>query len=113
MKGRKPRQVAIKGVTWRALLPLPWRIGNTRATGLIRRANHLLPASIGLVTVTPASNGVSELDQSSEQEVLARPVVAPVLTRPKVAAIGCGQWGRNIVRNLSQLGALSALSDLC
>ena len=30
-----------------------------------------------------------------------------------MAAVGCGQWGRNIVRNLSQLGALSAVSDLC
>jgi UDP-2-acetamido-3-amino-2,3-dideoxy-glucuronate N-acetyltransferase len=32
--------------------------------------------------------------------------------RPKVAAIGCGQWGKNIIRNLSQLGALSAVSDV-
>jgi UDP-2-acetamido-3-amino-2,3-dideoxy-glucuronate N-acetyltransferase len=53
------------------------------------------------------------LDQSSEQEAFAGTVVAPVLSRPKVAAIGCGQWGRNIVRNLSQLGALTAISDVC
>jgi UDP-2-acetamido-3-amino-2,3-dideoxy-glucuronate N-acetyltransferase len=53
------------------------------------------------------------LDQSSEQEALAGPIVSPILSRPRVAAIGCGQWGRNIVRNLSQLGALSAVSDLC
>ena len=53
------------------------------------------------------------MDQSSEHEALAGPVVVPSLGRPKVAAIGCGQWGRNIVRNLSQLGALSAISDLC
>ncbi len=52
------------------------------------------------------------MDQSSEQEALAGRVLSPVLSRPRVAAIGCGQWGKNIVRNLSQLGALSAVSDL-
>lgn len=56
--------------------------------------------------------GFSALDHSSEQEALARSILAPDLQRPKVAAIGCGQWGRNIVRNLSHLGALSAVSDL-
>ena len=30
---------------------------------------------------------------------------------PRVAVIGCGQWGRNIVRNLAELGALGALVD--
>lgn len=34
------------------------------------------------------------------------------MEKPKVAAIGCGHWGKNIIRNLSQLGALSAVSDL-
>ncbi len=52
------------------------------------------------------------MDHSSEQEALAGPFVSPGLGRPKVAAIGCGQWGKNIVRNLSQLGALSAVSDV-
>lgn len=35
-----------------------------------------------------------------------------MLNRPRVAAVGCGHWGKNIVRNLSQLGALTAVSDL-
>ena len=31
---------------------------------------------------------------------------------PKVAAVGCGLWGQNIVRNLAELGALSAVCDI-
>lgn len=31
--------------------------------------------------------------------------------RPRVATIGCGQWGKNIARNLSRLGALHAVCD--
>jgi UDP-2-acetamido-3-amino-2,3-dideoxy-glucuronate N-acetyltransferase len=30
---------------------------------------------------------------------------------PKVAAVGCGHWGKNIVRNLARLGALHAVCD--
>ncbi len=30
---------------------------------------------------------------------------------PTVAAVGCGQWGKNIARNLSNLGALHAVCD--
>lgn len=30
---------------------------------------------------------------------------------PRVAAIGCGHWGRNLVRNLHALGALAAVCD--
>jgi len=30
---------------------------------------------------------------------------------PAVALIGCGQWGRNIARNLAQLGALRVICD--
>ncbi len=30
----------------------------------------------------------------------------------KVAVVGCGNWGRNLVRNFSELGALAAISDL-
>jgi len=33
------------------------------------------------------------------------------LSIPRVAAFGCGHWGKNIVRNLSELGALVALYD--
>lgn len=32
-------------------------------------------------------------------------------SRPKVTVIGCGHWGKNIVRNLASLGALGAVSD--
>ena len=31
---------------------------------------------------------------------------------PRIAVIGCGQWGRNHVRTLHQLGALAAVADL-
>jgi UDP-2-acetamido-3-amino-2,3-dideoxy-glucuronate N-acetyltransferase len=30
---------------------------------------------------------------------------------PRIAAVGCGYWGKNIVRNLAELGALSAVCD--
>ena len=30
---------------------------------------------------------------------------------PKVAVIGCGNWGKNLVRNFAQLGALAAICD--
>ncbi len=31
--------------------------------------------------------------------------------RPKVVVIGCGHWGKNIVRNLAALGALGGVAD--
>ena len=31
--------------------------------------------------------------------------------RPSVAVIGCGYWGRNLVRNFAELGALAAVVD--
>jgi UDP-2-acetamido-3-amino-2,3-dideoxy-glucuronate N-acetyltransferase len=34
------------------------------------------------------------------------------LELPKVAVIGCGNWGKNLVRNFAQLGALAAVCDL-
>lgn len=52
------------------------------------------------------------LDGSSEQQVVRDRSDTAALEVPKVAAIGCGHWGRNIIRNLSHLGALSAVSDL-
>lgn len=30
---------------------------------------------------------------------------------PKVAVVGCGYWGKNIVRNFAELGALTAVCD--
>ena len=30
---------------------------------------------------------------------------------PKVAVVGCGNWGKNLVRNFAQLGALAAVCD--
>ncbi len=30
---------------------------------------------------------------------------------PRVAVIGCGAWGRNLIRNFSELGALAAVCD--
>jgi UDP-2-acetamido-3-amino-2,3-dideoxy-glucuronate N-acetyltransferase len=34
------------------------------------------------------------------------------LDTPKVAVVGCGHWGRNLVRNYHRLGALGAVVDL-
>ena len=34
-----------------------------------------------------------------------------IASRPKVTVIGCGHWGKNIVRNLAALGALGAIAD--
>ena len=31
--------------------------------------------------------------------------------RIRVAVIGCGYWGKNLVRNFAELGALAAISD--
>jgi len=33
------------------------------------------------------------------------------LELPKVAVVGCGNWGKNLVRNFAQLGALAAICD--
>ena len=30
---------------------------------------------------------------------------------PQVAVVGCGYWGKNLVRNFSQLGALRMVCD--
>jgi UDP-2-acetamido-3-amino-2,3-dideoxy-glucuronate N-acetyltransferase len=30
---------------------------------------------------------------------------------PKVAVVGCGNWGKNLVRNFAHLGALAAVCD--
>ena len=30
---------------------------------------------------------------------------------PRVAVVGCGYWGRNVVRNFQSLGALAAVVD--
>ena len=32
--------------------------------------------------------------------------------QPRVAVVGCGNWGRNLVRNLAALGALAAVHDV-
>jgi UDP-2-acetamido-3-amino-2,3-dideoxy-glucuronate N-acetyltransferase len=33
------------------------------------------------------------------------------MTKPRIACIGCGHWGRNLVRNFAELGVLAALCD--
>jgi UDP-2-acetamido-3-amino-2,3-dideoxy-glucuronate N-acetyltransferase len=33
------------------------------------------------------------------------------LSLPRVAVVGCGAWGKNLVRNFAELGALSAVCD--
>ncbi len=39
------------------------------------------------------------------------PQSAPASRPPRIAVIGCGDWGRNLVRNFAELGALEALVD--
>lgn len=34
-----------------------------------------------------------------------------LLKLPRVAVVGCGNWGKNLVRNFAQLGALAAICD--
>jgi UDP-2-acetamido-3-amino-2,3-dideoxy-glucuronate N-acetyltransferase len=31
---------------------------------------------------------------------------------PKIGVVGCGYWGRNLVRNFSELGSLAAICDV-
>lgn len=38
--------------------------------------------------------------------------VSPIPPPPRVAVVGCGYWGRNLVRNLHALGALAAVVDV-
>jgi len=38
-------------------------------------------------------------------------VAEPALTQPRVAAVGCGNWGKNIARNLARLGALHSICE--
>ena len=34
-----------------------------------------------------------------------------MIEQTKIAVIGCGMWGRNIIRNAAALGALAAVID--
>ncbi len=34
------------------------------------------------------------------------------MSEPKVAVVGCGRWGKNIARNLHELGALGAIVEI-
>src|SRR5438128_1920546 len=36
---------------------------------------------------------------------------AASITAPRIAVVGCGYWGKNLVRNFAELGALAAVSD--
>lgn len=38
--------------------------------------------------------------------------IVEMLTGPKIAVVGCGYWGKNLVRNLSQLGVLASICDV-
>ncbi len=35
----------------------------------------------------------------------------PAIQHPRVAVIGCGHWGKNLVRNFARAGALAAVAD--
>ena len=34
-----------------------------------------------------------------------------LLKLPRIAVVGCGNWGKNLVRNFAQLGELAAICD--
>ena len=34
-----------------------------------------------------------------------------LMAKAKIAVIGCGYWGKNLVRNMAELGALAAVVD--
>ena len=34
------------------------------------------------------------------------------INQPMAAVVGCGYWGKNLVRNMAELGALAAVSDV-
>ena len=34
------------------------------------------------------------------------------VSRPRVGVVGCGRWGKNLVRNFAELGALAAVADI-
>src|SRR6187431_2778479 len=38
-------------------------------------------------------------------------MTAPAVTVPQVAVVGSGYWGRNLVRNFADLGALAMICD--
>jgi predicted dehydrogenase len=42
---------------------------------------------------------------------VARPARAATVSRPHVALVGCGRWGRNILRDLLELGAAVSVVD--
>ena len=33
------------------------------------------------------------------------------MQKPKIAVIGCGHWGKNLVRNFSEIGVLEYVCD--
>ncbi len=41
-----------------------------------------------------------------------QPAEAPRQATPRVAVIGCGYWGKNLVRNFNQLGSLALVADV-
>ena len=54
------------------------------------------------------------MDDGNQSEAMNRTAqgAASVDTdRPKVAAIGCGYWGKNLVRNFAAIGRLAAVAD--
>jgi UDP-2-acetamido-3-amino-2,3-dideoxy-glucuronate N-acetyltransferase len=45
-------------------------------------------------------------------EIAPEGVLMPEKTFPLVGVVGCGYWGRNLVRNFHELGALGAICDV-
>lgn len=54
-----------------------------------------------MLTENPVAD-VTDVDGSGEQ-------LSPA--KPRVAVVGCGYWGKNLVRNFSQLGSLRLICD--
>ncbi len=54
---------------------------------------------------------MKRLTKSDKREIGGARLKGNLLELPKVAVVGCGNWGKNLVRNFAQLGALAAVCD--
>ena len=51
------------------------------------------------------------MDNPDETDVVSRHSDERHTTAPNMAVVGCGYWGKNLVRNFHELGALAAIYD--
>ena len=81
---------------WRSV-PRPARLKNG-----VNLAPHDRLGAVGICLAARRRPILDRLNRSS-------PMKTP--STPRVAVVGCGYWGRNVVRNFQALGALAAVID--